>query len=164
MAGMRRVELGKTGVEVTEFFFGAGAIGGIGSAASTRGRGLSPAQGRSRLDEAFDLGIRVVDTANSYAGGESERVVGEWLADSPDAADLLIETKVGGPAEPAQGGVDRSTAHIRRQLLASLERLGWVDLYLSHAPDASTPIEETITAFAVAREKGSIRAYGCSNV
>jgi len=161
---MRRIPLGTTGIEVTELFFGAGAIGGIGSAVSTRGRGLSADEGAARLDEAFELGIRVVDTANSYAGGESERVVGEWLRDREGSSEVLVETKVGNLADPGQRDHDLSAAHIARHLRVSRERLGRVDLYLSHVPDPSTPVEETLTAFAEARERGWIRAYGCCNV
>jgi aryl-alcohol dehydrogenase-like predicted oxidoreductase len=151
---MRSLPLGRTGIEITEFVFGAGGIGGIGSAESTRGLGVDAAQGRSRLTEAYDLGIRVIDTADRYAGGESERVVGDWLTSHP-AADVLVQTKV---------GLDLSAANIARSLSRSIERLGRVDLYLSHAPDPSAPIEETVTAFAEAVHSGRIRAYGVSNV
>ncbi|MFI6077803.1 aldo/keto reductase [Actinoplanes sp. NPDC051343] len=151
---MRSVPLGASGVEITEFIFGAGGIGGIGSAESTRGLGLDAGQGRSRLSEAYELGIRVVDTADRYAGGESERVVGRWLA-TEKRDDVVVQTKV---------GLDLSAVNIGRQLARSIERLGRVDLYMSHAPDPSTPIEETLTAFAEAVHRGQIRAYGVSNV
>src|SRR5215217_249008 len=128
---MRKVQLGRSGVTVTELFFGAGGIGGIGASLTTRGRGLSLAEGIRRLDEAYDLGIRVVDTANSYAGGHSEEAVGRWLGErEPEYA--LIATKVGGLVEPGQDRVDLSAAHIARQLAASIRRLGRVDLYLAH--------------------------------
>ena len=68
---MKAVRLGSTGIDVSEFFFGAGAIGGIGSAESTRGRGLTVDEGRQRLDESYTMGITVIDTANSYAGGRA---------------------------------------------------------------------------------------------
>jgi aryl-alcohol dehydrogenase-like predicted oxidoreductase len=69
---MRIVPLGKTTVDISEFIFGAGAIGGIGGSAATVGLGLTREQGLDRLDEALDLGITVVDTADVYGGGESE--------------------------------------------------------------------------------------------
>jgi aryl-alcohol dehydrogenase-like predicted oxidoreductase len=160
---MRTVPLGRTRVTVSEFFFGAGAIGGIGSSSATRGLGLSPARGVLRLDEARARGITVVDTANSYAGGESERVVGSW-ARSAGASDTLIATKVGNIVEPGQTAVDLTTAHITRQYTRSLVRLGRIDLYLSHAPDPSTPLDETVHAFAALVAGGHICAWGCSNV
>lgn len=148
---------------MTEFFFGAGGIGGIGSSPATRGKGLSLKQGIERLDEAWDLGIRVIDTANTYAGGASEEAVGRWLGER-EPEDALVATKVGGRAEPGQDRIDLSAPHIARQLASSIRRLGRVDLYLSHGPDPSTPVAETLAAFAAAREEGDIRAYGCSNV
>ncbi len=116
-----------------------------------------------RLDEAYELGIRVIDTANSYAGGESERVIGRWREER-EHPDVIVETKVGNVVEKGQAGIDLSAEHIARQLALSRSRLGTVDLYLSHAPDPSTPLEETITAFAAAIDAGQIRAYGCSNL
>jgi aryl-alcohol dehydrogenase-like predicted oxidoreductase len=160
---MQRRQLGRTGIEVSEFFFGAGAIGGIGSSPTTRGRGLSTDEGLTRIDEAVEIGITVLDTANTYAGGESERVVGRWLNER-EREDILIATKVGNLAEPGQHAVSLRADHIARQLAESVRRLGKVDLYLSHAPDADTPLAETLDAFAAAAGDGTIRAYGCSNV
>ncbi|HVV19336.1 MAG TPA: aldo/keto reductase [Pseudonocardiaceae bacterium] len=155
--------LGRTGIGITEFIFGAGAIGGLGGAVETRGLGLTTDQGLDRLTEAYSMGIRVVDTADSYGGGESERTVGRWVAEQrPD--DVLVQTKVGGVRRADGPGTDLSGPHVERQLAQSIERLGRVDLYLSHAPDPDTPIEETLTAFAAAQEAGLIRAYGVSNV
>lgn len=155
--------LGRTGIDITEFIFGAGAIGGVGGAVATRGLGIDVEAGLDRLREAYALGIRVVDTADSYGGGESERTVGRWLAEQRHD-DVLVETKVGGIVRADQSGVDLSGRHIERQLAQSVQRLGRVDLYLSHAPDPDTPIEETLTAFAAAQEAGLIRAFGVSNV
>jgi aryl-alcohol dehydrogenase-like predicted oxidoreductase len=104
-----------------------------------------------------------IDTADGYGGGESERTVGRWLAEQP-SDDVLIETKVGGVVRGGQRGIDLSGPHIERQLAQSIGRLGRVDLYLSHAPDPSTPFEQTLTAFAAAQEAGQIRAFGVCNV
>jgi aryl-alcohol dehydrogenase-like predicted oxidoreductase len=160
---MDMLSLGRTGIEITEFIFGAGSIGGIGGAVATRGLGITVEQGLDRLNEAQALGIRVVDTADSYGGGESERAVGRWLAEQrPD--DVLVQTKVGSVLRSGRPGVDLSGPHIERQLAQSIRHLGRVDLYLSHAPDSDTPVEQTLTAFAAAQEAGLIRAYGVSNV
>jgi 1-deoxyxylulose-5-phosphate synthase len=156
--------LGHTGIAVSEFIFGAGAIGGIGSSPATRAHGLSPEEGLARLDEARDLGVTVIDTADAYGGGESERTVGRWLAER-SATGTLVATKVGNAARPdGSVGVDLSPARIGRQLAQSIDRLGRVDLYLWHAPDPDTPVERTIAAFTQARADGKIRAYGVCNV
>jgi aryl-alcohol dehydrogenase-like predicted oxidoreductase len=160
---MEAVQLGGTGIEVSRFIFGAGTIGGIGSWLPARGRGISVDAGLERLDEARRLGIRVVDTADRYAGGDSEKAVGTWLRSrQPD--EVLVATKVGMMVDGERRWTDLSAGHIARQLATSIERLGRVDLYLSHAPDPGTPAEETLEAFAAARADGRIRAYGVCNV
>lgn len=160
---MKQVQLGTTGLAVSEIFFGAGSIGGIGSAPSRIGLGMKTDEALERLDEAYEVGVRVIDTANSFAGGESERVVGRWREER-ERADVLIATKVGNVVERGQETIDLSAEHIARQLAASHSRLGKIDLYLTHAPDERTPLEETITALARAIDEGQITAYGCSNL
>jgi 1-deoxyxylulose-5-phosphate synthase len=160
---MRTVTLGKTSIKISEFIFGAGAIGGLGGSPATLGRGLTREQGLDRLDEARDLGITVVDTADVYGGGESERTVGAWYR-TRKPQNVLLKTKVGSVEGPGQQRTDLSRPHIERQLAQSIDRLGHVDLYLSHGPDAHTPLEETLEAFAAAQEAGLIRAFGMSNV
>lgn len=151
--------LGGTGLSVSEVILGCGSIGGIGSAPSTRGRGLSVEDGLRQIDEAVALGVRTLDTADAYAGGVSEQVVGQWLAAHPDA-DVLVATKVGNKVRPEQAGVLLSPDHIAAQVEASLARLGRIDLYLSHAPDPTTPVEQTLEAFAAVLESGQARAIG----
>jgi aryl-alcohol dehydrogenase-like predicted oxidoreductase len=161
---MRKFPLGKTGIQVSEFFFGAGSIGGVGSSAATRHAGLTPEQGIARLDEAVELGITVVDTADAYGGGESERTVGRWFSERPRPG-IVVSTKVGLISNPdGSRGVSLAKSHIERQLTQSIERLGHVDLYLAHAPDPSTPPEESLATFSAAQEAGRIRAFGVSNV
>ncbi|TDD98162.1 aldo/keto reductase [Actinomadura rubrisoli] len=161
---MNRTTLGTSGFEISEFVFGAGSIGGVGASASTRAHGLSPEEGFQRLDEARELGITIIDTADSYGGGESEKTVGRWLHERRPE-DFVVSTKVGLISRPdGSRGVDLSRPHIERRLARSIERLGRVDLYLSHVPDPGTPIEETLEAFTRAQESGLIGAYGVSNV
>ena len=160
---MRRVLLGKTEIEVSEFFFGGGGIGGVGSSRSTLGAGLSTDHALGRMDEAWDRGIRVIDTADSYAAGESEKTVGRWLGER-QYDDALVATKVGGIAVRGQDRVDLSAGHIATQLETSIRRLGRVDLYLTNAPDPSTPLAETLGTFAALLSSRRIRAWGCSNI
>jgi 1-deoxyxylulose-5-phosphate synthase len=156
--------LGRSGIEISRIIIGCGSIGAVGSARETIGKGLSDEEAFAMLDTAASMGISALDTANGYAAGHSERVIGRWLADR--AGTMLVATKVGVPLEPGQQGVDLSPGHIHRQIDASLERLGLdrIDMYLSHAPDESTPIEATLTAFAALLEGGRVRAIGGCNL
>jgi aryl-alcohol dehydrogenase-like predicted oxidoreductase len=155
--------LGRTGIEVSTVILGCGSIGGIGSPASTRGRGLDPQQGFAQIDAAVALGVNVLDTANSYGGGVSEQTVGHWVGAHPEA-DVLIATKVGNLVQPEQSDIDLSPSHIAEQIKVSNSRLGRVDLYMSHAPDERTPLEDTLEAFAAILESGQARAIGGCNL
>lgn len=160
-SALRTVPLGSSGIEVSTFFFGGAAIGGIGSAPSRIGLGMKTDEALERLEEAYEVGIRVLDTANSFAGGESERVIGRWREER-ERGDVLVSTKVGNVVERGQETISLSADHIERQLALSRSRLGTVDLYLAHGFDQRTPLEETITAFATAIDTEQIRAWGCS--
>jgi len=117
------------------------------------------------LDEAVSLGINVLDTAERYAGGASERVIGAWLDSRPDevTSGVRIATKV-APDRLAGAAFDR--AYIVRKFETSLDRLGvaGVTFYLSHAPDDHTPIEATLEGFAAVVESGGATHIGCCNV
>jgi aryl-alcohol dehydrogenase-like predicted oxidoreductase len=89
---MRKVRLGASQIEISEFVFGAGSIGGVGTSTATRGSGLSTDEGLARLDEAFELGINAIDTADAYGGGESEKAVGRWLHDR-QRREAVVATK-----------------------------------------------------------------------
>jgi 1-deoxyxylulose-5-phosphate synthase len=158
-----RTVLGTSRIEISRVVLGCGNIGGIGSPPATRGHGNTPEEGYALIDHAVGLGVTVLDTANSYAGGVSERVVGRWVADHPESG-VLVATKVGNLAEEGQTSIDLSPEHINRQVGASLARLGRIDLYLAHAPDHDTPVEATLEAFAALVERGDIAAYGACNV
>jgi aryl-alcohol dehydrogenase-like predicted oxidoreductase len=162
---VRQRPLGRSGLDVSAVIIGCGTIGGIGSPRETLGHGLSDDEAVTMLDTALALGITALDTANSYAGGHSERVIGRWLAHGGGRS-MLVATKVGAPVEPGQDGIDLSHDHILRQADLSLERLGvdHVDMYLSHAPDESTSIDETLSAFAELLESGKVRAVGGCNL
>jgi aryl-alcohol dehydrogenase-like predicted oxidoreductase len=126
--------------------------------------GLTDDEAFQMLDAAVDMGIGVIDTANSYAGGHSEEVIGDWL--KSHSANVLVATKVGNLVEPDQADICLTNDHILRQFPASLRRLGLdkIDMYLSNAPGEATPIGETLETFAALIEAGQVRAIGACNV
>jgi aryl-alcohol dehydrogenase-like predicted oxidoreductase len=116
------------------------------------------------IHAALDLGITLFDTANMYAAGEAERVLGEALRSSGRSRDqYLIATKVFNPVppEPDKG---LSAAQIAKQLERSLERLGTdvIDLYQCHRYDKETPLDETMEALDRAVRSGKVRSIGLS--
>lgn len=164
---MEHRALGRSGVEVSRIVLGCGNFGGIGSSPAFFGAGETEGEAHALLDAAWQSGITTFDTADAYGGGRSETFIGTWLRDKPaDVRDrIVLTTKTFNPlSEGADHGL--SAARIRRQIDTSLERLGVeaVDLYLSHAMDPDTPVEETIGAFEELVAAGKVRAYGGSNV
>ena len=163
---MEQRALGRSGVAVSRIILGCGNFGGIGSAPAFFGKGTSRADALRLLDEAWELGIRTLDTADAYGGGRSETVIGEWLASrGGDVRDeVVIATKT---FNPTSEGADRGLARtrIRRQVETSLERLGVdrIPLYLAHDFDPETPQEETLLAFDELVRAGTIGAAGASN-
>jgi aryl-alcohol dehydrogenase-like predicted oxidoreductase len=162
---MRHVRLGRTNLEVPVLVLGCGNFNGIGSAPELFGRGEDEAAAFAVMDRALELGITMFDTADSYGGGYSERWIGRWMADRGVRGDVTVTTKVGNPVgdRPEDSGLSRR--HILGQVEESLRRLRTdrIDLYLTHAPDPSTPVEETIGAFAELVRAGKILHYGLSN-
>lgn len=115
------------------------------------------------LDIALDAGITAVDTANGYAGGASESLLGELLQGRRDRVHLA--TKAGIPHPDQEGHAPLSPAGLRKALEGSLKRLGTdhVDLFYLHQPDRTTPIGETLTTIAELTAEGKIGALGVSN-
>jgi aryl-alcohol dehydrogenase-like predicted oxidoreductase len=162
---MRRVALGGTEIHVSRVILGCGSIGGVGSARDTWGRyGQSEAEAFEMLDAAVEIGISVLDTAVSYAGGVSETVIGRWLANR--RAEVVVATKVGVVVDAGSPRIDLSSDNISRQLPLSLERLGLsrIELYLTHAPDERTPISETLESLAALIEQGVVGHIGACNI
>ena len=120
------------------------------------------------LDAYLHAGGNLIDTADGYSywapgnsGGESETVIGSWLASRPARDRIVLATKVS--TKPDRPGL--STDNIRLALEESLLRLRTdvVDIYYAHFDDESTPLEETVAAFEEARRAGRIRHVGLSN-
>jgi aryl-alcohol dehydrogenase-like predicted oxidoreductase len=115
------------------------------------------------LRRALDLGVTLLDTADIYGDGRSERLVGEAIQGR--RSDVVVATKFGGGFNPdgTAGGLGRPEK-VRPALEASLRRLGTdhVDLYYLHRVDPTTPIEETVGAMAELVDQGLIRQIGLS--
>ncbi|MBZ9857761.1 aldo/keto reductase [Mesorhizobium sp. CA13] len=123
------------------------------------------------LDRFVGAGLNAVDTADAYSrwvpghqGGESETIIGKWMKDRGNRDKVVVITKVG--SDMGQGHKDLSAAYIEKAVDASLKRLQteFIDLYLSHWPDPTTPYEETLGAYEKLLAKGKIRYAGCSNL
>jgi aryl-alcohol dehydrogenase (NADP+) len=115
------------------------------------------------VDAARDAGVWAIDSADNYAGGASERMVGSLIA--KDRARWVLATKVANPMGPDPNDRGLSRRWVTQEVDNSLRRLGtdWIDLYYMHRDDESTPLEETLSTFARLIEAGKIRYYGVSN-
>ena len=112
---------------------------------------------------AREHGVNVLDTANTYVGGESERVVGRLAA--KDRSDWIIATKASNPTSKLPNDRGLSRRHLQLAAEASLKRLGtsWIDLYWLHKDDYDIPQEETVEAVGALIRAGHIRYWGVSN-
>lgn len=145
--------LGNSGLQVSELGLGTNAFGKrADQETSTR-----------ILDHALDRGINFIDTANIYAGSESERIIGEALAGKRH--NVVLATKAG--LVNGQGPNDRGSSryHLQQELENSLKRLktDYVDLYQIHTFDPNTPLEETLRTLDDMVSAGKVRYIGASN-
>ena len=158
--------LGRSGISVSRVILGCGNFGGIGSAPAFFGQGTGRDEAFRLLDEAWELGVTTLDTADAYGGGRSEDFIGAWLATKGTGARerVVVATKTFNPmAEGGDRGLGR--ARIRRQVESSLHRLGLerVPLYLAHDFDPDVPQEETLEMFDELVREGLVGAVGASN-
>ncbi|HYT26670.1 MAG TPA: aldo/keto reductase [Actinomycetota bacterium] len=119
-----------------------------------------------QLDRFVERGGNFLDTADVYAGGESEHVIGRWLAARPGMRDrVVVATKGRFDRGGGQNDVGLSRVSLTRALDASLRRLGVdvIDLYQAHAWDPLTPIEETLRFFDDTVRAGKVQYVGVSN-
>ena len=123
------------------------------------------------LDTFLELGGNFIDSANVYsawvpgnAGGESETIIGRWIASRGVRDEVVIATKIGYPAPP-NFPPGLSDAQIRGHAAASLARLGLeaVDVYYAHKDDPGVPLAETLGAFDALADEGMFRVFGTSN-
>lgn len=157
---MEYVRLGSTGLEVSRLCLGCMNFGS-GEPWMLDDEEAS----HDLLAAAMDAGINFLDTANVYSHGESERIVGEAIADR-DRSELAVATKVFGPMGegPNQSGLSRK--HIIDQCHASLDRLGldYIDLYQIHRFDDDVPLDETLSALDHLLDEGVVRYVGASTM
>jgi aryl-alcohol dehydrogenase-like predicted oxidoreductase len=158
--------LGRSGIAVSRVILGCGNFGGIGSAPAFFGQGTGRDEALRLLDEAWELGLTTLDTADAYGGGRSEEFIGAWLATKGSQVRdrIVVATKTFNPmTEGGDRGLGR--ARIRRQVASSLRRLGLerIALYLAHDFDPTVPQEETLEAFDGLVREGLVGAVGASN-
>jgi len=116
------------------------------------------------LDAAVAGGINLIDTSNSYAGGESERLIGKWLGARARRDDVLVATKVFYPTGTGVNDRGLTRHHLLRACEESLRRLNtdYIDLYQTHRPDPDTPLDETLHALDTLVRDGKVRYIGTS--
>jgi aryl-alcohol dehydrogenase-like predicted oxidoreductase len=153
--------LGRTGVRVSALSLGTMGFGGAASGGHVARIDLGDAERQVRL--ALDAGVNLFDTANGYAGGASERLLGQALG--ADRQRVLVSTKVHARVGDGPNDVGQSRWHIVRACEDSLRRLGTdhIDLYHVHGFDACTPLDETLRALDDLVRTGKVRYLACSN-
>ncbi len=157
---MERQELGRSGLKVAPWALGGNVFGWT----------TDDRTGFALLDAFVDHGFNLIDTADVYSrwipghvGGESETLIGKWLSlGGGRRQKVIIATKLGIPMPDGQG---LSRAYMQDAVERSLRRLQTdvIDLYQSHVDDASTPQEETLSAYGDLIKAGKVRAIGASN-
>ena len=154
--------LGRTGLSVSEICLGSGQMTWS----------CPPARAKTLLDRYTALGGNFLDTADIYTqwmdghrGGESETLLGEWMAARKNRNALVIASKCRGRMWAGPDGEGLSRAHLLKACDDSLRRLRTdrIDLYQMHWADPATPIEETLAAAGDLVKAGKIRAFGLSN-
>ena len=161
---MQYRRLGKTGIIVSRLCLGAMTFGGAAKPPYDKVGGLALADTDRLVGAALDAGINFIDTADVYAEGESESLLGEVLQGRRD--DIVLATKYHAPTGKGPNDAGQSRLHTMRALEASLRRLrtDHIDLYQIHNFDDLTPMEETLRALDDAVRAGKVRSIGCSNL
>lgn len=123
------------------------------------------------LDAFIDAGFDFIDTADTYSwwvdgnsGGESETIIGKWLAERKNRDKIIISTKTGSQTKEHPKSISKKS--ILKNVEDSLRRLktDYIDLYQTHFDDETTPVEETLSAYKQLIKEGKVRAIGTSNM
>lgn len=159
---MQKKKLGSTDLEVAPITFGGNVFGWT----------IDEKQSFEIIDAFIGAGFNLIDTANNYSywvkgndGGESERIIGNWLKKRRIRDKVVIATKVGGRGKTTDKP-DTTRKHIIQEVDNSLMRLqtDYIDLYQTHYDDGVTPVEETLSAYQDLIKEGKIRWIGASNI
>jgi aryl-alcohol dehydrogenase-like predicted oxidoreductase len=155
---MQEKQLGQSGIDIAPIVFGGNVLGWT----------TDTKRSFELLDRCVERGFNTVDTADVYSafapghsGGESEEVLGRWLAQRGRRDDIILMSKV-GMLEQRKG---LSAGNIEGAVEDSLRRLGtdYLDVYFAHIDDQDVPLEDTLGAFGRLVDKGKVRALGASN-
>jgi len=160
---MEYVKLGKTGLDVSPICLGCMSFGSAEGWVHNPWA-LNEEDSRKIIKRALDLGVNFFDTANVYAFGNSEAILGRAIRDFANRDEVVIATKVFGTMREGPNGGGLSRKHILSQVEQSLDRLGldYIDLYIIHRWDYHTPIEETLSALHDVVKSGKVRYIGAS--
>jgi aryl-alcohol dehydrogenase-like predicted oxidoreductase len=160
---MKYTRLGNTGLIVSRLAFGAMTFGTDAGAMGSVWK-VHEADATALVHRALDAGINFFDTADMYAGGQSETILGRALGKRRQ--DVVVSTKIGFRSGDAILRAGLSYGHVLSAAEASLRRLGtdYVDLLSIHRPDPFTPLEETARALDNLVQRGLVRHVGYSNL
>jgi aryl-alcohol dehydrogenase-like predicted oxidoreductase len=157
---MEKRQLGRSGIAVAPLAFGGNVFGWT----------TDQAMAFRLLDAFVAAGFNLIDTADVYSrwvpgnvGGESETIIGNWLAARRGRERVVIATKLG--ADMGEGRIGLSRAYMMRAVEDSLRRLqtDYIDLYQSHRDDVDTPMQDVLETYQRLIEQGKVRAIGASN-
>ncbi len=158
---MQKRKLGRSALEVAPLTLGGNVFGWT----------IDESRSFEILDGFIGAGFNLVDTADVYSrwapgnqGGESETIIGKWMKTRGNRDKVVLATKVG--SDMGKGSKDISKKYILEAVEASLKRLqtDYIDLYQTHWDVESTPVEETLEAYAQLIKEGKVRVIGASNL
>ncbi|HEX7055991.1 MAG TPA: aldo/keto reductase family protein [Bacilli bacterium] len=151
---MKYRRLGRSGLKVSEISLGSWL---------TYGNSTEKETATKTIDKAYELGVNFFDTANVYAHGEAEKIVGEALRRYPRES-YVVASKVFWPMGDGVNERGLSRKHVFEQAHATLKRLGldYIDIYYCHRYDPETPVEETLRTFDDLVRQGKVLYIGVS--
>jgi len=146
--------LGRTGIKISPLVLGTDNFANP----------TPEAEAIAILDKAIDSGINLIDTSNSYAQGEGERIIGKALKQSGKRQDVILATKAHYPTGPGPNERGNSRLHLIKACEDSLKRLqtDYIDLFQLHRTDFTIPQEETLSALSDLVKQGKVRYIGSS--
>jgi len=150
---MQYRNMARTGLKVSAMCLGT----------MTYGNQVSATEAINIIERAIHAGVNFLDTADAYAEGRSEEIVGKALKGKRHS--VVLATKVANRTGPGPNDIGLSRKHIIRGIEDSLRRLetDYIDLYYVHRPDYDTPIEETLRTLDDLVHQGKVRYIACSN-